>query len=301
MSTLDAKTQTPAITASQPAIPRASRDRRNLLGEVGLYLALTGLSALFCFPFVWLVLTSLKPPDEVFAPGFFPSTFHWTTYTDVFRLAPVATWVRNSVIVSVLAVAAVVLSSSLVAYGFARLRFRGRNQLFALVMATQLLPGAATMVPTYLIWNKLGLVNTFWPLWAGNLFGSAFYIFMLRQFLLSIPQDLVEAARIDGASYLGIWWRIMLPLIKPALVAVAVFEFQAKWNDFMAPLIYLNKVDLYTLALGLQSFKVERDQQFIGWEVLMAASVVMTVPMILLFFFFQRYFIEGSTTTGLKS
>ena len=301
-STMDANARTPVVAAPQAAAAqqRVPRERRSPFGEMGLYLALAAVSALFCFPFVWLVLTSLKPPDEVFAPGFFPSEFHWQTYADVFRLAPVATWVRNSVIVSLLGVVAVVLSSSLVAYGFARLRFRGRNQLFALVMATQLLPGAATMVPTYLIWNKLHLVNTFFPLFLGNIFGSAFYIFMLRQFLLGIPQDLVEAARIDGASYLGIWWRIMLPLIKPALVAVGVFEFQAKWNDFMTPLIYLNKPTLYTLALGLQSFKVERDQQFIGWEVLMAASVVMTVPMIVLFFLFQRYFIEGTSTTGLK-
>lgn len=288
------------LPVARQATPPAARPGGNPFGQVALYLALTATSALFCLPFVWLVLTSLKPPDEVFAPGFFPSTVHWRAYADVFRLAPVALWLRNSLIVSLLGVVAVVFSSALIAYGFARLRFRGRSQLFALVMATQLLPGAATMVPTYLIWNKLGLTNTFWPLWAGNLFGSAFYIFMLRQFLLGIPQDLVEAARIDGASYLGIWWRIMLPLIKPAMVAVAVFEFQAKWNDFVTPLIYLNKVDLYTLALGLQSFKVERDQQFIGWEVLMAASVVMTVPMIALFFVFQRYFIEGTATTGLK-
>jgi multiple sugar transport system permease protein len=296
-------TPAPAIAVSHAAAARrgAPRNRRVTLGDWGLYLALAGVSALFCFPFVWLVLTSLKPPDEVFAPGFLPSEFHWRTYGDVFRLAPIATWVRNSAIVSVLAVVSVVLSSSLIAYGFARLRFRGRKQLFALVMATQLLPGAATMVPTYLIWNKLNLTNTFFPLWLGNIFGSAFYIFMLRQFLLSIPQELVEAARIDGAGYLRIWWQIMLPLIKPALVAVAVFEFQAKWNDFVGPLIYLNRTNLYTMALGLQSFKVERDQQFIGWELLMAASVIMTVPMIVLFFLFQRYFIEGAATTGLKS
>lgn len=298
-----ADTSTPVLAVPHASAARqeAPRKRRITLGDWGLYLTLMVVSGLFCFPFVWLVLTSLKPPDEVFAPGIMPSQFHWQTYAEVFRLAPVATWVRNSAIVSLLGVVSVVLSSSLVAYGFARLRFRGRNQLFALVMATQLLPAAATMVPTYLIWNRLHLTNTFFPLWLGNIFGSAFYIFMLRQFLLTIPQDLVEAARIDGAGYLRIWWQIMLPLIKPALVAVAVFEFQAKWNDFVTPLIYLNRPNLYTMALGLQSFKVERDQQFIGWELLMAASVIMTIPMIVLFFLFQRYFIEGAATTGLKS
>ena len=137
-------------------------------------------------------------------------------------------------------------------------------------------------------------------MWAGNLFGSAFYIFMLRQFLFTIPQDLVDAARVDGASYFRIWWNIMLPLIKPALVAVAIFEFEAKWNDFMGPLIYLNNPDRYTLALGLATFK--NDFQALGtqWGLLMAASVIFTVPMIVLFFMFQRYFMEGVATTGLK-
>jgi multiple sugar transport system permease protein len=286
------------LAIPQAAAQRLPGERHNALGELGLYAALIALSALFTVPFLWLVLTSLRPPDEVFAPGLLPSEIHWKNYTDVFRLAPVATWFRNSVIISLLAVASTLLSSSLVAYGFARLRFPGRKHIFALVMATQLMPGAATMVPTFLIWNKLGAVNTFFPLWAGNLFGSAFYIFMLRQFLMAIPQDLVEAARIDGASYFGIYWRIMLPLIKPALVAVAIFEFQAKWNDFMGPLIYLNQKTLYPLALGLQTFKVENET---NWALLMAASVVFTLPMILLFFVFQRYFIEGISTTGLKS
>jgi multiple sugar transport system permease protein len=243
------------------------------------------------------VLTSLRPPERVFDPGFFPSTIHWQNYRDVFRYAEVGTWFRNSLIISLLAVVSVVMSSSLIAYGFARLRFRGRSQLFALVVATQLLPGAATMVPTYLIWNQLGAVNTWFPLWAGNLFGSAFYIFMLRQFLMTVPQELVEAARLDGASYFGIYWRIMLPLIKPSLVAVAVLEFQAKWNDFIGPLIYLNRKELYPMALGLQTFKTEFETQ---WALLMAASVIFTIPMIALFFLFQRYFIEGIATTGSK-
>ena len=266
-------------------------------GQLGLYLVLFALSALFTLPFLWLVLTSLRPPEQVFAPGFFPSEIHTKNYTDVFRYAQVGLWLRNSVIISVLGVVSVVLSSSLVAYGFARLRFPGRKQIFALVVATQLLPGAVTMVPTFLIWNRLGLVNTWFPLWAGNLFGSAFYIFMLRQFLLGIPQELVEAARIDGAGYFGIYWRIMLPLIKPALVAVGVLEFQAKWNDFVGPLIYLNRKELYPMALGLQSFKTEFETQ---WALLMAASVIFTIPMVVLFFLGQRFFIEGIATTGVK-
>lgn len=285
------------LPAKQEKKPRESAFRA---GNIPLYAALLGLSALFSLPFAWLLMTSLKPPDEIFASNFFPSSLQYQNYADVFDKAPVYKWLINSTIVSVLAVVSVLLSSSLVAYGFARIRFRGKKQLFALVMATYLLPGSVTLIPTFLIWNELGAVGSLWPLWAGNLFGSAFYIFMLRQFLFTIPQDLVDAARVDGASFFRIWWNIMLPLIKPALVAVAIFEFEAKWNDFMGPLIYLNDPDRYTLALGLATFK--NDFQALGtqWSLLMAASVIFTVPMIVLFFMFQRYFMEGVATTGLK-
>ncbi|HZS94421.1 MAG TPA: carbohydrate ABC transporter permease [Chloroflexota bacterium] len=265
--------------------------------QVGLYVALVAVSALFSLPFLWLVLTSLKAPNNVFSAGWIPHPWHPQNYADVFHYAPVLTWLRNSLLVCVLGVVSVVFSSSLVAYGFARLRFRGRKQLFALVLSTMMLPSAVTMVPTFLIWNKLHAVNTLYPLWAGNLFGSAFYIFMLRQFLFTIPQDIVDAARVDGASYLRIYWNIMLPLIKPALITVAIFEFQAKWNDFMTPLIYLNKTSLYTMSLGLSTFKTQYETQ---WALWMAASVIFTIPMVVLFFAFQRFFIEGIATTGLK-
>jgi multiple sugar transport system permease protein len=276
---------------------RPGPGRRLEVGQAGLYLTLFGLSALFCFPFLWLVLTSLKPPDEVFAGGFWPDPFYPENYADVFRYAPVGRWLWNTALIAFLGVVSVVFSSSLVAYGFARLRFRGRKQLFGLVIATYMLPAAVTTVPTFLIWRELNAIGTFYPLWAGNLFGSAFYIFMLRQFLFSIPQDLVDAARVDGASYLRIYWNIMLPLIKPALVAVAIFEFQAKWNDFFTPLIYLNRPAQYTMSLGLGMFKSEQETQ---WALWMAASVIFTLPMIVLFFLAQRYFIEGISHTGLK-
>lgn len=276
---------------------RPPRESASGIGQAALYVALFALSAVFMLPFLWLVLTSLKPPAEVFAPGWLPEPFTPRNYADVFRSAPVERWLLNTLQVSLLAVASVIVSSSLVAYGFARLRFRGRTQLFALVIATYLLPAGVTLIPTFLIWNRLGAVGTYFPLWAGNLFGSAFYIFMLRQFLFTIPQDLVDAARVDGASYLRIYWSIMLPLIKPALVAVGVFEFQAKWNDFLVPLVYLTKPSMYTMALGLASFKTEFETQ---WALWMAASVILTLPMVLLFFLAQRFFIEGVATTGLK-
>ncbi|MBA3642588.1 MAG: carbohydrate ABC transporter permease [Chloroflexota bacterium] len=281
----------------RPLERRQPAGRRHDFGQVGLYLALFALSALFMLPFLWLVLTSLKPPDEVFSAGWLPDPFYPENYADVFQNAPMARWILNTLFISLLGVASVILSSSLVAYGFSRLRFRGRRQLFALVIATYLLPAGVTLIPTFLIWNELGLVGTVFPLWAGNLFGSAFYIFLLRQFLFTIPQDLVDAARVDGASYFRIYWNIMLPLIKPALVAVGVFEFQAKWNDLLLPLVYLTKPSMYTVALGLTSFKTEFETQ---WSLWMAASVIMTVPMIVLFFLAQRFFIEGVATTGLK-
>jgi multiple sugar transport system permease protein len=271
--------------------------RKSIPGQLLLYGTLVLLSLLFSLPFLWLILTSLKPPADVFDRQWIPETITFENYQAVFRYAPVTTWLKNSAMIAILGVVTVLLSSSLVAYGFARLRFRGRKQLFALVISTYMIPSAITMVPTFLIWNELNLVGTFYPLWAGNLFGSAFYIFMLRQFFLTIPQDLVDAARIDGASYMRIFWSIMLPLMKPALAAVAVFEFQAKWNDFLTPLIYLNRPSMYTMSLGLGLFRSEYETQ---WALLMAASVIFTIPMVVLFFLAQRFFIEGVVTSGLK-
>lgn len=267
-------------------------------GQIGLYIALVAVSMLFCLPFLWLVLTSLKPPAEVFSKSWIPSEIHTKNYTDVFNQAPVAMWLRNSLMIAVLGAVTVVISSAFIAFGFAHLRFRGRNALFALVIGTYMAPAAITMVPTFLIWNHLHLVGTYYPLWASNIFGSAFYIFMLRQFFMTIPRDLIDAARVDGASFLRIFVGIMLPLMKPALIVVALFEFQAKWNDFMNPLIYLNKPNMYTMSLGLASFKT--DQGPPDWSLWMAASVIFTVPMIVLFFLAQRYFIEGIATTGVK-
>ena len=274
-----------------------NRRREELIASLGLHAALFVLSAIFTLPFVWLILTSLKPPAEVFSDNLIGSDIHFQNYRDVFENAPVARWLLNSTIISVLAVISVLFSSSLAAFGFARLRFRGRDQLFLLVIGTYMLPSAVTMVPTFLIWNKLGAVNTFFPLWAGNLFGSAFYIFMLRQFLLTIPQDLIDAARVDGAGFFQIYRTITLPLITPALVAVAIFEFQAKWNDFMTPLIYLNDPNKYTMSLGLASFKTDFETQ---WALWMAASVVFTVPMVVLFFIAQRFFMENVSTVGVN-
>ncbi len=294
--------RTGAIEADQARTRQAPSPHEEHLGidQVLITLALVVLAALFCLPFLWLVLASLKPSNEVFASNWIPSTWVWSNYADVFHQAPVWRWMLNTLIICTLAVISVVLSSSLVSFSFARLRFRGKNWLFALVMGTYLLPGSILLIPTFLIWNKFGLVNTWFPLWLPNIFGSAFYIFMLRQFMLSIPQDLVDAARVDGAGYFRIYWNIMMPLVRPALVAVAIFEFQAKWNDFFTPLIYLNSRNLYTMSLGLATFKTDFKELGNQWSLLMAGSVIFTVPMIVMFFLFQRYFMESVTHTGIK-
>jgi multiple sugar transport system permease protein len=293
-------------TASASPVPRpqaapsgpARRPSRLLVRGLWV-LAIVGACTLLLYPFVWLVSASLKPRSEVFDNSLVPNPFAPENYVTVWQAAPLVTWMVNSVVVGLVAAAAVTVSSALVAFGFAYFRFRWRGPLFALVLATMMLPGAVTMVPTYLIWDRLGLASTQVPLWAGNLFGSAFYIFLLRQFFLSLPRDLFEAALIDGASYLRLFRSIALPLAKPALVIVFVFELRASWTDLVKPLIYLRDPALYTIPRGL---KAVIDQFGKGgesqWEIVLAASVLTTVPMIVLFFLGQRHFVEGIATTG---
>lgn len=308
-----------AATARLPqavVTERARGPRRVFRGarSVLFLLVLLGISVLSIYPFVWLVSASLKPQSQVFDNRLIPETWAWN-YDDVFRIAPVFTWFVNTVWISGLAAIAVTVSSALVAFAFAYFRFPGRGLLFALILATMMLPGAVTMIPIYLIWNELSQfttehsflphigVNTQYPLWVPNLFGSAFYIFLLRQFFLGIPRDYFEAARMDGDNYWTMFWRIAMPLAKPALIVVFVFEIQAKWFDLLTPLIYLRDDALYTLPLGL---KTVLDQFGIGgggqgdYQIIMAATVLTVLPMIVLFAIFQRYFIQGIATQGRK-
>ena len=281
-------------------------DRRMGRWTPGKLLFLLGLAVatvLFLVPFLWLVSASLKTRADVFGSEWIPDPVQLSNYSRVFEVAPVASWFLNSVVVGLLAAITVTVSSAMVAFGFAYFRFPFRNALFALVLATMMLPGAVTMVPTYLIWDRLGMTDTLTPLWAGNLFGSAFYIFLLRQFFLGLPRELFEAARVDGANYLQMWWRVALPLTKPALIVVFIFEFKASWTDLVKPLIYLRDVGLYTLPRGLKAlldtFGVTTGGEGeIQW--IMAGTVVATVPMIIIFFLAQRYFLEGVATTGVK-
>jgi multiple sugar transport system permease protein len=270
-------------------------------GRVFAWIALALLGVVFVYPFVWLVSASFKPRSEVFDNRLIPETFTLDNYVQVWQEAPLALWLLNTVIVTVLAAVTVTISSAMVAWGFAYFRFRGRGALFGLVLATMMLPGAVTMIPVFLIWNGLGQVGTLTPLWAGNLFGSAFYIFLLRQFFLGLPRDLFEAARVDGASQWGVFWRIALPLCKPALAVTLVFEVQAVWTDLMRALIYLRDSDTFTVPRGLKSLV---DAFGFGgewhWEIIVTASVITTIPMIIVFFLAQRQIIDGVASTGIK-
>lgn len=208
-------------------------------------------------------------------------------------------YLRNTLLVAVLGVIGTTLSSALVAYGFARIPWRGRDALFLVVLSTMMVPFAVTMVPLYGVFRALGWIGTLKPLWVPAFFGSAFNIFLLRQFFRTIPQDLSDAARIDGCSEFGIFWRIILPLSRPALAVVALFHFMWAWNDFMGPLIFLTKQETFTLSLGLQFYQSQHGGS--EWHFLMAASTLMILPIVVLFFFTQRTFIQGISTTGMKN
>ena len=213
-------------------------------------------------------------------------------------------WTRNTLIIAVLGVSGTVLSSALIAYGFAKVKFKGRGLLFALMLSTMMVPFPVTMVSLFTVFRWMGehtpiqWLGTFKPLWLPMWFGSAFNVFLLRQFFLTIPDDLSEAAKIDGCSEFGIFWRIILPLARPALTVVALFAFMGIWNDFLGPLVYLQRPEQFTLALGLQNFQSQ--QGGTPWHLLMAASVLVILPVIVLFFLAQKTFIEGIATTGMK-
>jgi multiple sugar transport system permease protein len=275
---------------------------------------LAGLSVLFLYPFVWLFSASFKPRQDVFDNRLIPKTFAWN-FDDVARAAPVFRWLFNSLWISGLGALCVTLSSACVAFAFAYFRFPGRNVLFAILLGTLMLPPQVTLIPTYLIWNEVGKftlahawlphigTNTQYPLWMPNLFGSAFYIFLQRQFFLGIPRELFEAARIDGDSYFSMFRRIALPLAKPALIVTFIFEVQAKWFDLMTPLIYLRDSTLFTLPVGIKTI-LDRFGQGGGgegdWQIIVAATLILTLPMIIIFALFQKYFIEGIATQGRK-
>ncbi|MFC7464135.1 carbohydrate ABC transporter permease [Brachybacterium sp. GCM10030252] len=281
---------------------------RRVLRRVVVFLrwALTlAIGALFLYPLLWLLSASLKPRGEVFDNRLIPHTWSPENYTEVWSQLPLASWFLNSVFIAVAGATLMTVSSSMVAFGFAYFRFPGRNVLFGLVLATMMLPGAVTLVPNYLIWKHLGFLGTSVPLWGGALFGSAFYIFLMRQFYRGISRELFEAARVDGCTFFGLFRRIAFPLALPSAVIVWLFEFQASWNNFQGALIYLNfgSPEDYTVPLGINYAMTLFSPTAGGhgdYQYVMVASVVVTLPMLILFAVGQRYFVGGLAGVGVK-
>ncbi|MGD0767937.1 MAG: carbohydrate ABC transporter permease [Tepidisphaeraceae bacterium] len=295
-----------------------SRERRmaNFWTGASVHLGLICVCAGYLLPFIWMVSTSLKAGSQTqqVPPQFIPHPWKWHNYLDVFTHPTfhATLYTRNTLVIAILTVVGTTLSSAIVAYGFARIPFRGRGVLFGIMLATIMIPFPVTMVSVFRIFrwmdlhtaawwgpdNALQMLGTFKPLWLPAWFGSAFNIFLLRQFFMTLPRELSEAARIDGCTEFAIFWRVVLPLAKPALAVVALFSFMGVWNDFLGPLVFIQRPEQYTLALGLQAF-----QSRIGgtpWQLLMAASTLVCMPTLILFFLAQRTFIEGIATTGGK-
>lgn len=294
-------TVTRSHSAGGVALQRGGQHRTwsYYLKKLLLYAIMIGLSVTFMVPMVWMVSTSLKLQGQVFAhpPIWIPKPIMWYNYVEVLQVAPLLRWLGNTTVVTVAATIGTIISASMVGFGFARLRFPGRGVLFGLLLATMMLPGIVTMIPTFIMFKSLDWLDTFLPLIVPSFFGGGAYnIFLVRQFYLTIPTDFDDAARIDGANNWTIWARIMLPLNAPVLTAVAIFSFVGHWNEFMGPLIYLFSEDKKTLALGLRAFV---DPYLASYHLNMAGAMYLTLPMVIIFFFGQRYFLRGVVMTGI--
>ena len=300
-------TQTKSVETSTGLVVHTASSsvrQRRFAQKALTYVLLTVTGLMFAFPLYWTASSSLQTWQELrsFTPHLVPSSPQWGNYVDVFTVVPFARWLGNSFFIVAITIPGTIITATMTAYAFARFEFVGKNVWFILMLGTMMIPATVTLIPQYLLWFKLGLINTYVPLtilaWLG---GSAFMIFLLRQFIMSIPRDLDEAALIDGANPFQILWRIIVPLMKPALTTVAILQFLSDWNDFFGPFIYLNRQPLYTAAIGMRYF------QYIPMEtndprdhLLMAAAAVMTLPVLVLFAAAQRYFISGVVLSGLK-
>lgn len=272
-----------------------------------VHIVLIVLSLIFVSPLLWMVTTAIKPIEETMTatPTLLPSKFLWDNFPKAVTYGskelgyiPFLLYARNTLMVTLLCVAGSVCSNAVVAYAFARLRWPGRDAFFAVTLATMMVPFPVLMVPTFGLFKWLGWVGSFRPLWVPAFFGSAFSIFLLRQFFRTIPMELSEAAKIDGCSEVRIFTDVLLPLAKPALAVVALFTFMGTWNDFMGPMIYLSDQETFTLSLGLQAYQSQHGGT--QWNLLMAAATVVILPVIIVFFFAQKMFIQGIATSGLK-
>ena len=277
----------------------AGRPKRKLPtpGRILLYSVLTFGAFLIVIPFLWTISTSLKTEAQTlsFPPTWIPDPFQWQNYPDALTARPFARYYWNSIVVAVLRTVGMTLSSAFVAYGFARMRFPGRNKIFVVVLLTLMLPDHVLIIPKFILFRELGWLDSLLPLIVPKLFGGGFAIFLLRQYYMTIPLELDEAAKIDGAGYFGTFWHIILPLSKPALGVVAVFEFLEAWRDFFSPLIYLSSNETYTVPLGLAAF---RSEFFTEWHLFMAASAAAMAVPLLVFFVAQKYFISGVALLG---
>ncbi len=298
---LDNGTIAPTAGKQRRKRPGSHANRLSRPKALVIHAVLLAGSVLFLFPLVWMMSTALKPLEQtmIMPPQWFPSPVEWENFWDAVTYIPFFAYARNTVTIAVLGTLGTVLSSSVVAYGFARIEWKGRDIVFLVLLATMMVPFPVTMVPLYAVFRELRWIGTFRPLWVPAWFGaSAFNVFLLRQFFLTIPRDFDDAARIDGCSEFGIYRRVVVPLSRPALAVVALFHFMFCWNDFLGPLIYLIDQDSFTLALGLQFFQSR--QGGTPWNLLMAASTLVVAPIIILFFFTQRTFIQGIAMSGLK-
>ena len=267
--------------------------------RIAAYAVLIGLSALYVLPLLWMIVTALKTGPQAIAnpPSFIPSPFVWENFPNALTKINFPVALRNSLLYAVPAVVGTVISCSLVAYGFARIPWPGRDAVFIVLLATMMLPSQVTFIPLYVIYAKLGWIGTFLPLVLPTFLGNPFFIFLLRQFFRGIPEELSNAARIEGASELQILLRIILPLSGPALITVGLLTFIDKWGDFFGPIVYLNNADLYPLSVAIQTFQSAHKTD---WPLSMAASVVICAPLVIMYFLAQRKFIEGITLTGIK-
>jgi len=269
-----------------------SQKNTKRLGNIFTYALLILVSLILMLPLVWMVSTSLKPMTEIaqFPPTLFPEDIQWENYLETIRSFPFFRYTGNTLFITFFVVLGNVLSNSFIAYGFAKIDFPGKKFLFSLVLSTMMIPGFVTMIPQYVLFSELGWVGTYLPLIVPSFFGSGFNIFLMRQFYLSIDDELIEAAQIDGANHLYIWGRLMMPLTKPALITIGIQSFNGAWNDFLGPLLYIHDESRYTLQIGLQVFQSQSTTQ---WNYLMAGATLVLLPTVLLFLFAQRYFIEG--------
>lgn len=276
------------------------RNKKRTISKAATYLALIIISFVCLVPFYWMIRSSLMDMSQIFKmpPEWIPKPIRFSNYKEALTMLPFTKYFTNTLIIVVLSVSGTVITSSLCAYSFSRINWKGRDKVFGILLTAMMIPFAVTLIPTFIGWQKLGFVNTYAPLvvpaWFG---GGVFNVFLLRQFFKTIPKELDEAALMDGAGHFTIYSKIIMPLSKPSLIVVGLFSFMGAWNDFLGPLVYLNDGDKFTLSLGLMQFQGMYSAQ---WQYMMAASSVVIIPTVVIFFMGQKYFIEGISMTGMK-